>query len=165
MPPGLKEFLQRWTITTLAVLVAEHLVSGIHCENWRALLVATLVLGILNAILRPLLIVATVAIMGALNFLLGLRIALGTLPLQIGLFGFLLLGINAVLLLTVGRFVPGFHVHDFWAAFWGGVLIGIVTLFLNSFTRSGDARVVFRRGPDKPPNDKPGGGGGPVIDI
>jgi putative membrane protein len=165
MPPGLKAFLQRWIITTLAVLVAEHFVSGIHYDHWRALLIATLVLGILNAILRPLLIFATVGIMGALNFLAGLRVALVTLPLQIALFGFFLLAINAALLLMVGKFVPAFHVDDFWAAFWGGVVIGVVTMILNSFTRTGDARVIFRRGPDRPPTDKTGGGSGPVIDI
>jgi len=165
MSPGFKEFLQRWAITTLAVLVAAHLVSGIHYGHWRGLLVATLVLGLLNAFLRPLLILSTVGIMAVLNLLLGLRMALVTLPLQIALFGFFLLAINAVLLLVVSKVSSSFSVDNFWAAFWGGLIIGAVTLMLNSLARSGDSRVVFRRGPDKPPPDKSGGGGGPVIDI
>jgi putative membrane protein len=163
MRSGLRHFLQRWAITTLAVLVAEHLVPGIKYDNWRGLLVATLLLGMLNAILRPLLIVATVGIMGALNFLLGVRMALLTLPLQIALLGFFLLAINAMLLLLVGQVVASFHVGGFWPAFWGGLIIGVVTLALNSVTRTGDTRVVLGRGPCKPPDDRPGGG--PVIDI
>src|SRR5438874_7325940 len=53
MPKQLKEFLQRWLITTVAVLVATHIVHGIHYDNWQGLIVATLVLGLLNAFLRP----------------------------------------------------------------------------------------------------------------
>ena len=164
MRSGFRQFLQRWAITTLAVLVAEQVVPGIQYDNWGGLLVATLLLGILSAMLRPLLIVATVGVMGALNFVLGIRMALLTLPLQIGLFAFFLLAINAMLLLLVGEFVESFHVRGFWPAFWGGLIIGAVTLTLNSLTKSGDTRVVFRRGPEKPPSDKPGGGG-PIIDI
>lgn len=164
MRSGLRRFLQRWAITTVAVLVAEHIVAGIHYDNWRGLLVATLLLGILNAILRPLLIVATIGVMGLLNFLLGVRMALLTLPLQIALLGFFLLAINALLLLFVGDVTSSFHVGGFWPAFWGGLIIGAVTLLLNSLTKSGDTRVVLRRGPEKPPDDRPGGGG-PVIDI
>jgi putative membrane protein len=149
----------------VAVLVAAHLVSGVHYGHWRDLLVATLVLGLLNAFLRPLLILSTVGIMTGLNLLLGLRMALVTLPLQVALFGFLLLAINAALLLLVSKVASSFTVENFWAAFWGGLIIGVVTLLLNSLARSGDSRVVFRRGPDKPPPDKPGNGGGPVIDI
>jgi putative membrane protein len=164
MRSGLRQFLQRWVITTVAVLVAEHLVPGIRYDNWSGLLIATLLLGVLNGILRPLLIVATVGVMGVLNFLLGVRMALLTLPLQIALFGFFLLAINAMLLLLVGEVVASFHVKGFWPAFWGGLIIGAVTLTLNSLTRTGDTRVVFRRGPGWPPTDKPGGGG-PIIDI
>jgi putative membrane protein len=164
MRSGLGQFMQRWIVTTVAVLVAEHIVAGIQYDNWAGLLVTTLLLGVLNAILRPLLILATIGIMGGLNVVLGVRMALVTLPLQIVLFGFLLLAINAILLLVVAEMVPSFHVVGFWPAFWGGLIIGAVTLTLNSLTRSGDARVIFRRGPNKPPGDPPGGSG-PVIDI
>lgn len=165
MPAGLKEFLQRWAITTVAVLVAEHVVSGIQYDNWTSLLIATLLLGVLNAILRPLLIVLTIGVMGLVNVGLGLRLALVTLPLQIGLFAFLLLAINAALLLLVGNLVSAFHVRGFWAAFWGGLVIGLITLFLNALTQTGDSRFVFRRQGLKPPDRKPGGDDGPVIDI
>src|SRR5882724_8621139 len=99
MPTKLKEFLQRWLITTVAVLVATHVVKGIHYDDWQGLLVATLVLGLLNAFLRPLLM-----------FL--------SLPLVIVTLGLFTLVINAILLYLVGQIIQGFHVDSFRAAFW-----------------------------------------------
>jgi putative membrane protein len=165
MPPKLKEFLQRWAITTVAVLVAAHVVSGIHYEHWRALLVATLLLGLLNAFLRPLLLFATVGLLGALNVLLGLRLALVTLPLQIVSFGFFLLAINAGLLLVVDKLVRSFHVEDFWTAFWGGLIISLISLLLNSLTGSGHARIQLQRGKTRRPSDKSDDGNGTIIDV
>ena len=165
MPPKLKEFLQRWAVTTLAVLAAAHIVNGIHYDNWRGLLIATLLLGLLNAFLRPLILLATVGLLGVLNVVLGLRVALVTLPLQILSFGFFLLAINAVLFLFVGRLVTSFHVDGFWTAFWGGLIISVVSLLLNSLTGSGNSRVQFQRGKTRPPSDKSDGGDGPIIDV
>ena len=165
MQPKLKEFLQRWAVTTAAVLTAEHLLAGIRYDNWKALLVATLLLGIFNAFLRPLLLIATVGILGVTNVILGLRTLMVTLPLQIALFGFLLLAINAVLLLLVGRLVSSFHVDGFWTAFKGGLIISIISLLLNSLTGTGGARVQIHR--SKPPGsrNRSDGGDGPVIDL
>jgi putative membrane protein len=165
MPPKLKEFLQRWAITTVAVLAAAYLVSGIHYDNWVALLVATLVLGLLNAFLRPLLVFATVGVLGAFNVMLGLRAALVTLPLQILSFGFFLLVINAALLLFAGKLVPSFQVDGFWTAFKGGLIISVVSLLLNSLTGSGNARIQVQRGKPRTPGDKSDPGDGPVIDV
>jgi len=165
MPPKLKEFLQRWAITTVAVLAAAHMVSGIHYDNWRGLLVATLLLGLLNAFLRPLLLFATVGVLGVLNVMLGIRVALVTLPLQILSFGFFLLAINAALLLLVGHLVSSFHVNGFWTAFWGGLIISIISLLLNSLTGSGHARIQFQRGKPRTPPNKSDDGDGPVIDV
>jgi putative membrane protein len=165
MPPKLKEFLQRWAITTVAVLAAAYLISGIHYDNWRGLLVTTLVLGLLNAFLRPLLVFATVGVLGAFNVMLGLRAALVTLPLQMLSFGFFLLVINAALLLFAGNLVPSFQVDGFWTAFKGGLVISIVSLILNSLTGSGNARIQLQRGKPRTPGDKSDPGDGPVIDV
>lgn len=170
MPPKLKEFLQRWAITTVAVLVAAHVVEKIHYDHWRGLLVATLLLGLLNAFLRPLILIATVGLLGALNFAIGLRFTIVTLPLQILSFGFFLLALNALLLLFVDQLVPSFHADDFWTAFKGGLIISIISLLLNSLTGVGNTRVTMQRGkPGSSPgsSDRPhsGGGNGPVIDI
>src|SRR5690349_4272005 len=123
LPPRLKEFLQRWVIITVAVIIAERLFRGIDCAVWSSLLVATVILSALNMVLRPLIIAASVGLMAAVNVMIGVKMALLTLPLQILLFGFLLLAINAGLLLMVSWVVPDFHVAGFWAAFWGGLVI------------------------------------------
>ena len=149
VPPKLKEFLQRWSITTVAVLVAAFTVSGIHYDNWQGLLIATLVLSLLNAFIRPLLTVLS-------------------LPLVLVTLGLFIVVINAFLLYVVGR-MKYFHVDSFGAAFWGAVVIGIITIVLNSFTKTGGARVSVRRGNNKrPPPKRPpptDTGSGPVIDV
>ena len=138
-------FIQRWTINTLAVLVATHLVSGINYVTVGSLLVASLLFGILMTFLRPLL------------FLL-------TLPLVVLSLGFFVLVITAGLLYLVGRLVKGFNVDGFWPAFWGALVIGLVSLVLNTMTGSGDSKARARR---SPPGTKPSGtnGSGPVIDV
>src|SRR5262245_20720808 len=134
MPPRLKEFLQRWAIITVAVLIAEWLVPGIQSRRLTGLLGATLMLGALNMVLRPLLIAATVTAMAGMNVLIAVKTALLTLPLQIFLFAFLLLAINAGLLPFVAAVIPSFQVAGFWTAFWGGVVISLATLITNSLT-------------------------------
>ena len=146
MRTELKDFLKRWVISTLAVLVATKIVSGIHYDTWLALLVATLVLGILNSILRPLLMLLS-------------------LPLLILTLGLFTLFINAGLLHFVNKLVKGFHVDTFWDAFFGALIISLVSLFLNSITGSGNARVEVRRGRRPPPRAPKDDGSGPVIDV
>ena len=142
----MKTFLQRWMINTLAVLVAVYVVDGIHYQNPLDLFVASLMLGILNAVLRPVLM------------LLSLPLLLFTL----GLFMFV---INALVLYFVGFLLkPHFHVDGFGAAFWGALIISFVSLVLNSVTRTGKAHIKVQRGNPKPPRDR-GDGGGPVIDV
>jgi len=142
MPPGLKSFLQSWLINTLAVLVAANIVPGIKYDNITGLLVATLVLGILNAVLRPLLL-------------------LFSLPLVLLTLGLFTLVINALLLYFVGWLLEPFHVADFWSAFWGALVISLVSVVLNSLTGTGKTRVKFRRGKRPPDRDDDG----PVIDV
>jgi len=139
-----KKFLQSWLINTLAVLVAVYIVPGIHYRKALDLLVASLLLGILNAVIRPVL------------FLL-------TLPLLIFTLGLFTLVINALLLYFVGYVLrPEFYVISFWDAFWGALVISVVSIILNTMTGSGNSRIrVERRGPPRSGND----GGGPVIDI
>jgi putative membrane protein len=144
MSPKWKEFLGRWLITTVAVMVAANLGLGIHYDNFTTLLVASLLLGILNAFLRPLLVVLA-------------------LPLVVLTLGFFFFVINALLLYLVGALVKGFHVDSFWAAFCGALVITIVTLVLNSLTGSGGARFKIRRG--TPPPGRRDDDDGPVIDV
>src|SRR6266567_225151 len=126
--PGLKKFIQSWLINTLAVLVAVYLVKGIHYEKPLDLLVASLLLGILNAVLRP-----------VLMFL--------TLPLLLFTLGLFTLVINALLLYFVGYVLrPHFYVDGFWSAFWGALIISFVGLILNSMTGTRESRFRVERG-------------------
>jgi putative membrane protein len=150
MSARLRGFLQQWLISTLAVLVATQLVRGIHYDTWSGLLAATLILGLLNIFVRPLL-------------------TLLSLPLLIITLGLFRLIINALLLLLVDRLVEQFHVDSFGAAFFGGVIISIVALLLNTLTGTGDTRIEMRRSKKFPPPDNKGSktddGDGPVIDV
>ena len=141
----MKGFLKRWIIGTVAVLVAERIVPGISYERWDDLFIATLILGILNSMLRPMLMLLS-------------------LPLLILTLGLFTLVINAGLLYFVNLLLPGFEVKDFWHSLFGAFIISAVTLFLNSITGSGIARVEVHRGHRQPRGPKDGGNG-PVIDV
>ena len=146
-PSKLKEFLQRWAISVVAVLAATYLVKGgIYYEAPLDLLVASLVLGMLNVVVRPLLLLLS-------------------LPLLIVTLGLFTLIINAALLYFVGWLLkPSFRVDNFSDAFWGALVITLVSLVLNSLTGTGQARITMQLGKPRPPADK-SGGGGPVIDV
>ena len=141
----MKKFLLSWAINTLAVLVAVNVVSGIHYQKPLDLFVASLLLGILNAVLRPILMLLTLPL----------------LLFTLGLFRFV---INAFLLYFVGSVLqPHFRVDTFWDAFWGALVISIVTVLLNLVVGGSRSRVRFER--RRPPPDSGRGGSGPVIDV
>ena len=145
MPGKLKIFLQRWIISTVAVLIAAYIVPGFSYPKWHDLIVATLILGLLNTFLRPVLLLLS-------------------LPLLIFTLGLFTLVINALLLLLVDRLMGDrFEIQSFWSAFFGALVISIVSLLLNSLTGTGDARIKYRRGPPGKRDDD--NGNGPVIDV
>lgn len=143
MSSPVKSFLQRWLVDTVAVMVAANVVKGINYDSMTSLLVASLLLGVFNAILRPLLLLLS-------------------LPLVIFTLGLFTLVINALLLYFVGQLVKSFHVADFGAAFLGALIISLVSLVLNSVTGTGNSRIEFRRSRSR--SDRKDGDG-PVIDI
>jgi putative membrane protein len=146
MSPGLKKFIPSWLINTLAVLVASYIVQGIHWKGPVDLFVASLVLGILNAFLRPILM-----------FL--------ALPLLLVTLGLFMLAINALVLYFVGYLLrPHFYVDDFRSAFWGALIISLVGMILNSLTGIGGSRIKVQSS-RRPPDRGQGGGDGPVIDV
>lgn len=115
-------FLIRWMVTTVAVFVAEKLIPGIDCGSLSALLGASLLLGIANAFVRPLLLLLSIPF----------------IILTMGLFIFV---VNALLLLFVSHLIPSFEVSGFWSAFFGSIIISIVSWLLSSFFRASDGRV------------------------
>jgi putative membrane protein len=146
-------FLQTWVINTLAVLVTveilhNHITYGDKIEN---LLIVSLLLGILNAFVRPILMLIA-------------------LPLLIFTLGLFTLVINALLLAFLTKLLPFFHItgdgvnFSFGYAFLGALMISLIALALNVLT--GNARVKVQKRPQDPPNHSGGGGGnGPVIDV
>lgn len=141
----MKRFFATWTINTLAVLVAVKTVKGIHYDRPIDLVTASLLLGVLNAVIRPILFFLTLPL----------------LVLSLGLFWFV---INAVVLYSIGYLLrPRFYVDGFWGAFWGALVISLISAVLHLMTGTTKARWnVARRSPPK--RDHPGGGG-PVIDV
>jgi putative membrane protein len=115
-------FVLRWLVTTVAVFVAEKLIPGIYCDNTTALLGASLLLGIINAFIRPVL----------------LLLSLPFIILTMGLFIFV---INALLLMLVSSLIPSFHVEGFWNAFFGAIIISLVSWILSSFFRGSDGKI------------------------
>jgi putative membrane protein len=103
-------------------MVAAFIVKGIRYDSIGSLLGAALLLGILNAFLRPILLLLTAPL----------------IILTLGLFIFV---VNGLLLLLVNDVVHGFHVENFWSAFWGAILIGFVSWLLSAFFRGSDGRV------------------------
>jgi len=148
MSPKLKKFLQSWAINTLAVGLAGLILHNhIHYQKPVYLLAASLLLGILNSVLKPII----------------MFFALPLLLLTLGLFMFV---INALLLYFVGFLLkPYFSVDTFGSAFLGALIISVVAVVLNSMTGTGNSRVRIHRGNRRPPGDSGPGGNGPVIDV
>ncbi len=118
----MKAFLIRWVVTALAVLAAAHLVNGITYDSWGALALAALILGVLNAVIRPVLL-----------FL--------SLPfIMVTLGGFILL-INAVVLKLTGLISPGFRVEGFWATVFGAIIISVVSWAFSGLFKDENNRV------------------------
>jgi putative membrane protein len=149
MQPGTKKllhFLQSWAINTLAVAVAviilrNHISYG---DKFGNLLWASLLLGILNAFVRPILMLLA-------------------LPLLIFTLGLFTLVINALLLCLLSVLLPFFHVDSFGFAFLGALIIGVVSIALNVLTGGAKASIRIQRRP--PPTKKSDDDDKPVIDV
>jgi putative membrane protein len=142
--------LLRWLFTMLSVWVAAYLITGITYTNWQALAIAALVLGILNAIVKPIL-------------------TLISLPLLLLTLGLFLLVINALMLKMTAFLVPGFDVIGFWPAVGGALIISIINLFTGKNVKAKSDFSVKTNINRPPPKEstlpKPPEGKGPVIDI
>ena len=100
-------------LTALLLVVVDRAIEGIRIDGAGAAIVGALVLGIMNAIVRPILIVLT-------------------LPLTVLTLGLFLFVVNALMLMLTGALVPGFYVRDFKAALLGSLLFSILNLLLAS---------------------------------
>src|SRR5215467_10540687 len=119
---GMRHFVFRWAATTIAVMVASSIIHGIRYDSVAALIGAALLLGILNAFVRPILLILSA-------------------PLILLTLGFFILIVNSLMLLIVPHIIWGFHVEGFWSAFWGAIVISVVSWLLSAFFRGSDGRV------------------------
>ena len=106
--------LVKWFICSVSLAVAAWMIQGITIRNGWVLLFAALVVGFLNAFLRPILILLT-------------------LPLNILTLGFFTFVINAAMILFTAKIVGGFSVDGFWTAFLAAIVMSIVGFLLNIF--------------------------------
>lgn len=106
--------ITRWVVITVAILLASYLVPGIKVDAVTTAVIAACVLGLINVFIKPILVVLT-------------------LPLSILTLGLFYLILNALLLKLAAYFVSGFEVTGFFAAFFGSLVISIVTWLANSF--------------------------------
>lgn len=95
-----------WLVLVVAILIAAYLVPGVHVTLIGAIVLAV-VLGLINVFVKPV-------------------IGLLTLPINILTLGIFSLIVNALIILLLAYFVPGFGVTGFWAAFWFSIVVSLI---------------------------------------
>lgn len=105
-------FVLRWLINTLALLAASYVVPGVSFSGFWPAFVAALIFGLINAVIRPVMIVLT-------------------LPVNLITLGFFTLVINALMFWLTASIVKGFTVTGFWPAFFGALVYWIIIMLVN----------------------------------
>ena len=104
----------KWALNSFALFIVMKTISGIQIDRFQDLLLATLVIGLLNVFLRPVIILLT-------------------LPVTLLTLGLFTLVINGLIFYTAANLVPGFHVAGFGAAFIAAFLFSMFSFVLNLF--------------------------------
>ncbi|MGJ7492595.1 phage holin family protein [Variovorax sp. ZT4R33] len=125
MLQNLTPFLVHWAIIALSLWIASHLFRGLTFDSTGALVVSALLLGLANAVVKPLLIVLT-------------------LPLTLLTFGLFLLVINALMILLVSALVRGFKVSGFWTAFFASIFISLLSIAIGALVGGGDPATTIQ---------------------
>jgi len=110
------KLLLRWFISAATLMLLAFYLPGIGVSGWYAAFITALVLGLVNAVIRPVLVVLT-------------------LPINIVTLGLFTLVINGLLFWFVGSVVDGFEVAGFWPAFWGALIMSIVSWMVGSWLK------------------------------
>ena len=104
--------LINWAVTTAAILISAYFLPGVAIRSLGAAIITALVLGFINAIIRPVLLVLT-------------------FPLTIVTLGLFILILNALLILLTSAVVPGFEVRGFWWALLFSLIFSVVSFLLH----------------------------------
>ena len=122
----MKGFFFRLVITGLGLWVAETIVSGVQIDGWGNLAVAALLLGIVNAVIRPIILILT-------------------LPLTVLTLGLFILVVNGISVALVAWVMPGFALSGMWAAILASIVVGLTSWFASAFV-GGSGRIErYRR--------------------
>lgn len=105
-----------WLLNAIALLAVAYLMPSIHVESITTALIAALVLGLVNTLIRPLLVILT-------------------LPVTVLTLGLFLLVINGLLFWAVGNFLDGFTVASFWSGFFGAILYSLISWALSAILK------------------------------
>lgn len=120
-------FLLHWAATALSLWAATYFFRGITFSGGASLIISALMLGLVNAVVKPLLIILT-------------------LPLTLVTLGFFLLVINALMLRLVSSLVRGFSLSGFWTAFFASIFISLLSFGIEIFAASDGAPPLPLRG-------------------
>ena len=121
--------LLRWAISALGLWLADQLLDGIAFDATSTLLAAAFLLGVVNAVVRPL----------AVFF---------TFPFTLVTLGLFLLVINAAMLGLVAALLDGFHIASFWSALGGWLIVSLTSWFASGFVgQHGRVEVIVARRP------------------
>lgn len=116
-------FFLRWSINLLALVIAGSLIKGITIEGLGTGIIAAGIFGVVNAVIRPV-------------------VLLLTLPINLLTLGLFTLVVNAAMLMLVSTLVPGFVIESFRSAFFGALIISLISWGVNIFI-SGSGKLIF----------------------
>ena len=120
-------FILRALITALGLWLATEWVDGVRIDSPWTLVIAGVLLGVVNAIVRPLTVILT-------------------FPITIVTLGLFLLVVNAAMVALVAWLLPGFHVAGFWSAFWTALIVSLTSWVASWFIGpKGKIDIVVRR--------------------
>ena len=109
----MKRFIAHLAITTGLLLLVAQMVTGIEIVSWQNAVLAALVLGVVNAIIRPIMVILTI-------------------PITVITLGLFLLAINALMLLLTAALVPGVAIDGFVPALLGGLLLSLMNVAVSA---------------------------------
>jgi putative membrane protein len=108
--------LLQWVLSAIALILVSRIVPGFQVTGLWPALIASLVIGLLNATV-------------------GLFLKIITFPLSILTLGIFLLVINGIMILVASSIVPGFHVYGFAPAFWGAVVLALLGMIVRAIVK------------------------------
>lgn len=122
------KFIITWLISSISLIIVAYIIPGISFTSFSVILFSAIILGIINAIIRPLIIILTI-------------------PINIITLGIFTFFINALMFWIVHLIVPGFQITNFMTAFWGAIIYLIINLILNIIFTKDNKQEIYEKKP------------------